>query len=63
MSCLWMQTIRVNRFETSFEVEYRKNNHAAVAVVVVATIVVHDTKDATTCSPAVLHFVNVPYTC
>lgn len=54
--------ILVNRFETSFVVEYKKNSHVVV-VVAVAKIVFHDTKDATTCSLVVLHFVNVPYTC
>ena len=53
--------IQVNRFETSFGVGCRKNNHAVD--VVVAAAVVHGTKDATTYSPVVHHFVNVPYTC
>lgn len=57
-----MQMILVNRFETSFVVEYKKNSHVVV-VVAVAKIVFHDTKDATTCSLVVLHFVNVPYIC
>lgn len=55
--------ILVNRFETSFVVEYKKNSHVVVVVVAVARIVFHDTKDATTCSLVVLHFVNVPYIC